>query len=85
MIFYRNLLQMFIRSGYTAYEGGITPYKEVHMKAAKKNAQNENALAKVARSVSFSSDRLSNKRTVSKDRERYIKRVSAQALSAVSA
>ncbi|WP_428242324.1 hypothetical protein [Gynuella sp.] len=55
------------------------------MKAAKKDTKNKSAVTKVAISVSFSSDRLSGKKTVSKDRERYIKNVSAKALSAISA
>jgi len=65
--------------------GGIAPFKEVHMKAAKKELKNNSIVTKVTRSVSFSSDRLSNRKIVSKDRERYIKRLSTQALSAVSA
>ncbi|WP_179888040.1 MULTISPECIES: hypothetical protein [unclassified Marinobacter] len=55
------------------------------MKAAKKELKNNSIVTKVTRSVSFSSDRLSNRKIVSKDRERYIKRLSTQALSAVSA
>lgn len=55
------------------------------MKTASKDVKNKSAVAKVARSVSFSSKSLSEKKTVSKDRERYVKNVSAEALSAISA
>lgn len=55
------------------------------MKATKNDTKNKSAVAKVARSVSFSSERLSEKKSVSKDRERYIKSVSAKALSAIGA
>ncbi len=55
------------------------------MKASKSDANKKSAISKVARSVSFSSDNLSSKKTVSKDRERYIRDVSAKALSAVCA
>lgn len=55
------------------------------MKAAKDGTKKKGAVAKVARSVSFSSKNLSGKKAVSKDRERYVKSVSAEALSAISA
>lgn len=55
------------------------------MKSAKNDTKNKSTISKVANSVSFSSDRLSDKKTVSKDRERYIKSVSAKALTAISA
>lgn len=55
------------------------------MKAANKDTKNKGVVAKVARSVSFSSERLSDKRQVSKDRERYIRNVSAKALTAIRA
>lgn len=55
------------------------------MKTAKKDTKHKSAVAKVANSVSFSSTCLSEKKTVSKDRERHIKYVSAKALSSISA
>jgi hypothetical protein len=55
------------------------------MKDFKKATNNKGIVAKIARSVSFSSERLSDKKQVSKDRERYIKKVSTKALLDISA
>lgn len=55
------------------------------MKSTKKDTKKKSDVAKVARSVSFSSARLSGKKAVSKDRERYVKSVSSEALSAIGA
>lgn len=54
------------------------------MKTARKDMKNENVVVKVAQSVSFSSERLSKEKVVSKGRESYIKSVSAKALSSIS-
>ena len=55
------------------------------MKTVCREAKNKITLTKIARSVSFSSKSLSEKKAVSKDRERYVKNISAEALSAISA
>lgn len=54
------------------------------MKATLRDAKGGYIVAKVARSTSFSLERLSKDKTVSKGRERYIKDVSAKALSSIS-
>lgn len=57
------------------------------MKATKNATQNNmkygTSVVKVARSVSFNSEQLSQQGNVSKDRERYITSVSARALAAI--
>lgn len=55
------------------------------MKSAKIDTKNKSTISKIANSISFRSDRLSDKKTVSKDRARYIKSVTEKALIAISA
>jgi hypothetical protein len=55
------------------------------MKVAKKVTRNTGLVMKVARSVSFDEERLSDKRQISKDRRRYIQCLSTKALTAISA
>lgn len=55
------------------------------MKAAKRDTKGKNAVTKIAYSISFSSDRLEGKKNVSKERQRYVKQVSEEALSAINA
>ena len=56
----------------------MKPFSET----SKKRTKSEDVAVKVARSVSFDLDCLSDERQISKDRERYIKNISKKALAA---
>ncbi|AWL12822.1 hypothetical protein HMF8227_02370 [Saliniradius amylolyticus] len=51
----------------------------------RKSSQTKGYFARVVRSVSFDAESLSEKEKISKDRKRYIERVSAKALAEATA